>query len=147
MQQIIDTLVFETPGPGLIPITPNLSRWLTSRPRGNGLLTLLIQHTSASLTIQENADPDVLRDLQQAAHRLAPHGGAETYHHHTEGPDDMAAHIRTVLSGVHLAIPVRAGRMMLGTWQGIYLWEHRDRPHSRTIALHLLTDSTEQDRA
>ena len=105
---------------------------------GDGLLTLLCQHTSASLTVQENADPDVRRDLQDAIAGLAPHGGAETYRHHLEGPDDMAAHIRTVLSGVHLSIPIRAGRMMLGTWQGIYLWEHRDRPHQRRIAIHLL---------
>lgn len=103
-----------------------------------GLLTALLQHTSASLTIQENADPDVLRDLQDAMCGLAPHGGAERYRHHQEGPDDMASHIRTVLSGVHLSIPVRGGRMMLGTWQGIYLWEHRDGGRRRRVALHLI---------
>jgi len=98
---------------------------------------LLVQHTSASLTVQENADPDVLIDLQNAVAGLAPHGGRELYLHHAEGADDMAAHIRTVLSGVHLSVPIKSGRMMLGTWQGIYLWEHRDRGRRREIALHL----------
>jgi secondary thiamine-phosphate synthase enzyme len=92
------------------------------------------------LTIQENADPDVRLDLQDAFAGLAPHGGRERYRHHQEGPDDMAAHIRTVLSGVHLSIPVANGGLVLGTWQGVYLWEHRDRPHQRRIALHLLAE-------
>lgn len=121
-------------------ITRPVADWLAAQNAGDGLLTLLCQHTSASLTIQENADPDVRLDLQDAISGLAPHGGAERYRHHLEGPDDMAAHVRAVLSGVHLAIPVEAGRMMLGTWQGIYLWEHRDRPHRRLIAVHLLTE-------
>ncbi|MEL6265171.1 MAG: secondary thiamine-phosphate synthase enzyme YjbQ, partial [Pseudomonadota bacterium] len=102
--------------------------------------------TSASLTIQENADPDVRRDLQDAFAALAPHGhppGGQPYRHTTEGPDDMAAHVRTVLSGVHLSIPVEEGRLMLGTWQGLYLWEHRDAPHDRRIAAHVLV-STER---
>ncbi|HSF93600.1 MAG TPA: secondary thiamine-phosphate synthase enzyme YjbQ, partial [Thermohalobaculum sp.] len=98
------------------------------------------QHTSASLTIQENADPDVCLDLQDAFAGLAPQGGAGRYRHHLEGPDDMAAHIRTVLSGVHLSIPVSGATLMLGTWQGLYLWEHRTRPHCRQIALHLLAE-------
>lgn len=140
MRQIIDELEFRTPGPGLIMITAQVAQWLTGQGGGDGLLTLLCQHSSASLTIQENADPDVRIDLQTAFARLAPHGGAETYRHHLEGPDDMAAHIRTVLSGVHLSIPVRAGRMVLGTWQGLYLWEHRDTPHQRRIAVHLSCD-------
>ena len=123
-----------------MPITGPIAGWLHEKQAGDGLLTLLVQHTSASLTIQENADPDVCLDLQDAFAGLGPRGGAERYRHYLEGPDDMAAHIRTVLSGVHLAIPVRAGRMMLGTWQGIYLWEHRDRPHCRTIAMHLTTE-------
>lgn len=138
MRQIIDEVHLQTPGPCLMPITVEIARWLTANEAGDGLLTLLVQHTSASLTIQENADPDVLADLQAAMAGLAPAGGRERYLHHLEGPDDMAAHIRTVLSGVHLAIPVRSGRMMLGTWQGIYLWEHRDQPHERRIALHFL---------
>ncbi|MDH3667494.1 MAG: secondary thiamine-phosphate synthase enzyme YjbQ [Paracoccaceae bacterium] len=133
-----DTLEIATPGPGLHMITGAVADWLGAQDAEDGLLTLLCQHTSASLTIQENADPDVRLDLQDAIAALAPHGGAERYRHHLEGPDDMAAHIRTVLSGVHLSIPVQAGRMALGTWQGIYLWEHRDRPHRRSIALHLL---------
>lgn len=141
MKQTIDEIAFRTPGPGLMPITADLAEWLAGQGAGDGLLTLLVQHTSASLTIQENADPDVTLDLQDAISGLAPHGGAERYRHHLEGRDDMAAHIRTVLSGVHLAIPVRSGRMLLGTWQGIYLWEHRDRPHRRVIALHFLSDT------
>ncbi len=144
MRQITETFSFDTPGPGLHPITPRLSEWIAAQRAGSGLLTLLCQHTSASLTIQENADPDVRLDLDDAFAGLAPpggpHGGAERYRHHLEGPDDMAAHIRTVLSGVHLSIPVAGGRLVLGTWQGVYLWEHRSRPHRRRIALHLLAE-------
>lgn len=139
MQQFTGEIVVDTEGPGLVSITTHVMGWMRDHPPGDGLLTLMARHTSASLTIQENADPDVLRDLQDAVSGLAPHGGAERYRHHAEGPDDMAAHVRTVLSGVHLSIPVHAGRMMLGTWQGIYLWEHRDRPHRRRIAMHLLS--------
>lgn len=137
MRQVIETLIIRTDGPGLRPIDRELASWLAGKDIRNGLLTLLLQHTSASLTIQENADPAVLSDLQDAFGGLVPHGGRERYSHASEGPDDMAAHIRTVLSGVHLAIPVRAGQPMLGTWQGIYLWEHRNRGRPRTIALHL----------
>ncbi|MEM7506107.1 MAG: secondary thiamine-phosphate synthase enzyme YjbQ [Pseudomonadota bacterium] len=137
MRQTTGILEIPTRRPGLVPITAEVSDWLTSQSMGEGLLTLLCQHSSASLTIQENADPDVRLDLQDAIATLAPHGGAERYRHYMEGPDDMAAHIRTVLSGVHLSIPVQSGRMMLGTWQGLYLWEHRDHPHCRKIALHL----------
>ena len=127
-------------GAGLHPIDRPVAAWVAGHTRGDGLLTLLCQHTSASLTIQENADPDVRLDLQDAFEALAPQGGAERYRHHLEGPDDMAAHIRTVLSGVHLSVPVTGGRLALGTWQGIYLWEHRDRPHRRRVALHLLAE-------
>jgi secondary thiamine-phosphate synthase enzyme len=140
MQQFTDEISIATSGPGLLDITTPVGRWLSGRASGDGLLTMLVQHTSASLTIQENADPDVLPDLQDAIAGLAPHGGAERYRHHAEGPDDMAAHIRTVLSGVHLSVPVKSGRMMLGTWQGLYLWEHRDRGRQRRIALHLMID-------
>lgn len=140
MRQITGQLTVETKRPGLVPITRDVAAWLRAEGAGTGLLTLLCQHTSASLTIQENADPDVPLDLQDAIADLAPHGGAERYRHHAEGPDDMAAHIRTVLSGVHLSIPVERGGMILGTWQGLWLWEHRDRPHRRRIALHLLSD-------
>lgn len=137
MKQIIDEIEVATPGPGLLDITTGVAEWVQGQQIDDGLLTLLVQHTSASLTIQENADPDVLLDLQAAVKGLAPHGGAERYHHHAEGPDDMAAHIRTVLSGVHLAVPVRGNCLMLGTWQGIYLWEHRDRGRLRRIAMHI----------
>ena len=137
MDQVIDEISIATPGPGLHPIDHPVRDWLASTSIRDGLLTLLVQHTSCSLTIQENADPDVLLDLQDAIADLGPHGGAERYRHHSEGRDDMAAHIRTVLSGVHLSIPVQAGAMMLGTWQGLYLWEHRDRGRQRRIGLHL----------
>jgi secondary thiamine-phosphate synthase enzyme len=140
MRQIIDEIEVATPGPGMIDITSRITSWLAGQELSEGLLTLLVQHTSASLTLQENADPDVLADLQGAMHGLAPHGGAERYAHHSEGPDDMAAHVRTVLSGVHLSMPVRGRRMMLGTWQGVYLWEHRDRGRVRHIALHMSGD-------
>ena len=138
MRQSIGEIEISTRGAGLVSITRDVIGWLDGQGAGEGLLTLLVRHTSASLTIQENADPDVLLDLQDAVAGLAPHGGAARYRHHAEGPDDMAAHIRTVLSGVHLSIPILDGRMMLGTWQGLYLWEHRDRPQQRRIALHLL---------
>ena len=138
MRQFSGTIEVATPGPGLHPITAEVTAWLAAHAGGDGLLTLLCQHTSASLTIQENADPDVRLDLDDAFAGLAPEGGAERYRHHLEGPDDMAAHIRTVLSGVHLSIPVARGRMVLGTWQGIYLWEHRAQPHRRRVAVHLL---------
>ncbi|MEL7467336.1 MAG: secondary thiamine-phosphate synthase enzyme YjbQ [Pseudomonadota bacterium] len=141
MHQIVDQVEIETPGPGLIDITGRVSGWLRGHSPSDGLLTCMVRHTSCSLTIQENADPDVLRDLQDAMAGLAPHGGRERYRHASEGPDDMAAHIRTVLSGVTLSIPVQSGRMMLGTWQGIYLWEHRDRGRARTVALHLLQNA------
>jgi len=140
MRQTTAILEIDTPGPGLHPITPRLVQWVARQQVETGLLTLLCQHTSASLTIQENADPDVRLDLDDAFAGLAPAGGAERYRHHLEGPDDMAAHIRTVLSGVHLSIPVAGGRLVLGTWQGVYLWEHRSHPHRRRIALHLLAD-------
>ena len=139
MQQSIGEIQIATPGPGLIDITARLRDWIARRNVSDGLLTCMVRHTSCSLTIQENADPDVLRDLQDAVAGLAPHGGRETYRHSSEGKDDMAAHIRTVLSGVTLSIPVQGGRMMLGTWQGIYLWEHRDRGRERSVALHLLS--------
>ncbi len=140
MRQRIGEIEIATRGPGLVPIQAEVARWLDEDAVAQGLLTMLVQHTSASLTIQENADADVLRDLQDAVAAIAPHGGRERYRHHQEGPDDMASHIRTVLTGVNLAIPVRGGRMMLGTWQGLYLWEHRDCGRRRRIALHLIGD-------
>lgn len=139
MEQFIEEIQVATPGPGLVDVTRQIQSWVATRARDTGLLTLMVQHTSASLTIQENADPDVLADLGTAMAGLAPHGGRERYRHASEGPDDMAAHIRTVLSGVTLSVPVRNGKMMLGTWQGIYLWEHRDRGRIRTLGMHLLS--------
>jgi secondary thiamine-phosphate synthase enzyme len=102
----------------------------------DGLLTVFCRHTSASLLIQENAAPAVRRDLQRWIAGLAPE--SDSYEHDDEGPDDMPAHLRTVLSGVQLSVPLIAGRLALGTWQGVYLWEHRRRPHRRELALHLL---------
>src|SRR3546814_910849 len=104
MRQRTGEIEIRTTGPGLVPVDREVRDWFAADPMAEGLLTLLVQHTSASLTIQENADPDVLLDLQDALVGLAPHGGAERYRHHQEGPDDMASHIRTVLSGVHLSV-------------------------------------------
>ncbi|MEM7522777.1 MAG: secondary thiamine-phosphate synthase enzyme YjbQ [Pseudomonadota bacterium] len=125
-----------TPGPGLIDVTRGLSTFTAEVGARDGVLHLLCRHTSASLTIQENADPAVQDDLETAMGRLAPHNPA-LYTHGAEGQDDMPAHIRTVLSGVTLSIPIMGGALTLGTWQGVYLWEHRDKPHRREIAASL----------
>jgi secondary thiamine-phosphate synthase enzyme len=135
-QQVNGRLVVETEGQGFTEITEALSRWVFGTGILNGLLTIFCRHTSASLLIQENADPDVRRDLLTALDRLAPREAG--YVHSTEGPDDMPAHIRTMLSEVSLSIPVVEGQMVLGTWQGIYLAEHRDRPHTRDLIVHLI---------
>jgi len=134
--QSLQTLVVETAGPGLTDVTLKVRAWLNEITAGDGLLTLFIRHTSASLVIQENADPDVHIDLIDALDRLAPRDRA--YVHDTEGPDDMPAHIKAAVTATSLSIPLEDGRMMLGTWQGIYLVEHRDRPHRREIVLHYL---------
>ena len=115
---------------------PCPARWLGDIGAGEGLLTLFIRHTSASLTIQENADPDVLRDLLDALERLAPR--AAGYRHASEGPDDMPGHIASMLTATSLSVPVAAGRMLLGTWQALYLIEHRDAPHRREVVLHYI---------
>lgn len=128
---------FETRGPEMIDFTRDLAGFVASEAAEEGVLHLLCRNTSASLTIQENADPDVQSDLQAAFDRLAPRGAA-LYAHGSEGPDDMPAHIRAALSGAALSIPVIGGRMALGTWQGVYLWEHRDRPHRREVAASLV---------
>jgi secondary thiamine-phosphate synthase enzyme len=138
MRQAIHHLAVETRGKGLTEITAPVGRWLAGQGIGLGLLTLFCRHTSCSLLIQENADPDVRVDLEAYFEKIAPEGG--DYIHDAEGPDDMPAHIRTVLTAVHLAIPVEGGRMMLGTWQGIYLFEHRRAPHRREVVLHLAGD-------
>lgn len=133
LRQAIGQLTVATRGVGFSDITAEVGRWLADRSARDGLLTVFIRHTSASLLIQENADPDVLTDLATALDRLAPRGAG--WVHDTEGPDDMPAHIRTMLTATSLAIPVVGGRMTLGTWQGLYVAEHRDRPHRREIVL------------
>jgi secondary thiamine-phosphate synthase enzyme len=129
-------LSVKTPGEGFTDITREAERFLADNKAGDGVLFLFLRHTSASLVIQENADPDVQRDLVTALRRLAPDNAG--WVHDTEGPDDMHAHVKTMLSGVSLHIPVAGGKMLLGTWQGIYLAEHRTRPHERKIVLQFL---------
>lgn len=136
MKQLSHTLNTDTNGPGLYDITSPVVNWCRQQETGDGLLTLFIQHTSASLTIQENADPDVCRDLQDFFAHIAPQNGP--YRHTAEGPDDMPAHIKTALTQVQLTIPVQRGRPVLGTWQGIYLFEHRQHRQRRRVVLHLL---------
>jgi secondary thiamine-phosphate synthase enzyme len=128
-----------TRGKGFVEITDDLRRWLRGISAGNGLLTVFVCHTSASLTIQENADPNVRRDLMTTLNRLAPEDAP--YTHAEEGLDDMPSHIKSMLTEVSLSIPVMDGRMALGTWQGIYLIEHRAAPHERNIALSFLGHS------
>ncbi|MCA0919592.1 secondary thiamine-phosphate synthase enzyme YjbQ [Pseudooceanicola nanhaiensis] len=134
------TFTIPTRGPGLYEFTRQVADWVSDHDRDEGLLTLFVRHTSASLLIQENADPEVRSDLTEFFHRLVPPSDdpAMSYLTHTyEGPDDMPAHIKAALLPVSLSIPVRAGRMVLGTWQGIYLFEHRRAPHARQVAAHL----------
>jgi secondary thiamine-phosphate synthase enzyme len=135
-RQALGRLMVETAGPGFTEITAEVARWLEGTGIRDGLLTAFCRHTSASLTIQENADPDVGRDLEDWVAQVAPESAS--YRHQDEGPDDMPAHLRSVLTGVQLSIPLIDGRLALGTWQGIYLFEHRRRPHRREVALHLL---------
>jgi secondary thiamine-phosphate synthase enzyme len=131
------TLDVRTPGPGLTNITAEVAAWLGEERAHDGQLTLFIRHTSASLVIQENADPDVLADLEAFMRRLVP-WEERLYRHRTEGPDDMPAHIRTALTATSLAIPVLSGRMVLGTWQGVFVWEHRAEPQHRQVVAQLL---------
>ena len=126
-----------TRGRGLYEITPQVATWISRGGFQTGLLTLHLRHTSASLLIQENADPDVRTDLEQFFTRLVPDGDA-MFIHTAEGEDDMPAHIRTALTTVNLSIPIAGGRMVLGTWQGIYVWEHRNAPHSRAVVFHCI---------
>ena len=129
-------LTVETSGAGFSDITSEVAKFLREAHAGEGAVTLFIRHTSASLTIQENADPTVLVDLMTALDRAAPENAG--WRHDTEGPDDMPAHIKTMLTGTSLQIPVLDGAMALGTWQGIYLIEHRARPHRREIVLQFI---------
>lgn len=137
MKQAHHTLGTKTHGPGLYDITRAVESFVASSKVTDGLLTCFIRHTSASLVIQENADPDVLTDLENFFRGLISRD-PKNYRHTTEGPDDMPSHIRSALTQTSLSIPVTAGNMVLGTWQGIYVFEHRDAPHKRQIALHVI---------
>lgn len=136
MRQAGTTLSFQTSGRGLIDVTTAVAEWLTQTGIAEGLVTLLCRHTSASLLIQENAARAVRSDLLAWFKQIAPEG--DHYCHDDEGPDDMPAHLRATLTGVNLQIPLANGRMRLGTWQGIYLAEHRRMPHRREIACHVI---------
>ena len=133
---MIKAIHLKTKGQGLHEITDEIIRLVVSTEVREGLCTLFIQHTSASLTIQENADPSARRDLETWLNRLVPDDDP-LYTHTTEGPDDMPSHIKAILTSTSLSIPVLEGRLVLGTWQGIYLWEHRKRPHQRTVIVHV----------
>ena len=137
LRQFTTSLSFDTRGRGLLEITGPVVDWVDAARLDNGLLTVFVRHTSASLLIQENADPDVRGDLDRFFARLVPDGDA-LFVHRDEGPDDMPAHVRAALTAVQLSVPLVGGRLALGTWQGIYLWEHRLRPHRREVVLHLL---------
>lgn len=130
------SLRIDTRGAGLVEFTREAAGFLDRLGAADGVLLAFLRHTSASLTIQENADPDVRRDLMTALARLAPENAG--WVHDTEGPDDMPAHVKAMLTGVSLHLPVAGGRMVLGTWQGLYLVEHRTRPHAREIALQFI---------
>jgi secondary thiamine-phosphate synthase enzyme len=138
MRQAVHSLSISTEGRGLYEFTREVLRWLESEKFSAGLLTIYCRHTSASLLIQENADPDVQTDLQTYFEEIAPE--SNRYIHSAEGPDDMPAHLRAALTQTSLSIPVINGRAVLGTWQGIYLFEHRTRPHRREIVLHVIGD-------
>ena len=137
LKQFTRQVAVATRGKGLYDITRQVSPWVEEYGMRTGLLTVFVQHTSASLVIQENADPDVVHDLNDFFARLAPED-PRLYRHTVEGPDDMPAHIRAALTQTHLAIPVHEGRLALGTWQGIYLFEHRAANHRRNVVLHLI---------
>lgn len=130
------TLRVETPGAGLTDITPDAAAFVTECRAGEGVLLVYLRHTSASLTIQENADPDVQTDLMTALARLAPEEAP--WVHDSEGPDDMPAHVKAMLNGISLHVPVVGGKLSLGTWQGLYLIEHRRRPHTREVVFQFI---------
>jgi secondary thiamine-phosphate synthase enzyme len=137
LRQCATLMTFETPGRGLLEITRPVREWVDAAGFDTGVLTLFIRHTSASLLVQENADPDVRGDLDRYFARLVPDGDA-LYRHRDEGADDMPAHVRSALTAVQVTIPVLGHRLALGTWQGLYVWEHRARAHRRDVCLHLL---------
>ena len=137
LHQSFHELTISTRGRGLYDFTNEVESWIASNEFKDGLITLHLRHTSASLLIQENADPDVRADLERFFKRLVPDGDP-IFVHTCEGDDDMPAHIRTALTTVNLSLPLQSGHLALGTWQGIYLWEHRKAPHSRHVALHFI---------
>lgn len=137
MHQQLDTLAIQTRGQGLYEITADVRRFVTESAVSTGLLTAYVRHTSCSLLIQENADPDVRTDLDGFFRRLVPEG-MDWLVHTTEGPDDMPAHIKAALTQTSIGIPVADGRPVLGTWQGLYLFEHRNQPHRREVVLHII---------
>ena len=137
LKQSVHEIVIPTRGRGFYELTPEVAGRVTRSGLTTGLATLHVQHTSASLLIQENADPEVRRDLERFFARLVPDGDP-LFRHTLEGDDDMPAHVRTALTAVNLSVPVAGGRLALGTWQGIYLWEHRTVPHTRHVAAHFI---------
>jgi secondary thiamine-phosphate synthase enzyme len=139
LRQAATTLVVDTRGRGLVEITRRIAGFVDESRMTTGLVTLFVRHTSASLLIQENADPAVCADLDRFFARLVPDGDP-LFRHRDEGPDDMPAHARAALTAVQISIPVADGRLALGTWQGVYLWEHRLRPHRREVVAHLIGD-------
>jgi secondary thiamine-phosphate synthase enzyme len=133
------TLTVSTRGKGLYSFTKAVEDWLAKQRVANGLVTLFVQHTSCSLVLQENADPDVTLDLRDFFERLVPED-EESYRHTAEGPDDMTSHIRSTLTQASVSIPVISGRLALGTWQGLYVFEHRAHPHQRRVVLQLISE-------
>jgi secondary thiamine-phosphate synthase enzyme len=133
---VVTRLSLEVSGPGLHEITREVAAVVRRAALDEGLCTVYIRHTSASLTIQENADPDVCRDLRAFLERLVPEGDP-LYRHSAEGPDDMPSHVKSALTATSLSIPILDGRLALGTWQGIYLWEHRRAAHTRELVVHV----------
>ena len=137
LKQHLSTITIQTTGRGLVEITSQVRAALAASGITNGLLTLFVRHTSASLLVQENADPDVRGDLERFFARLVKDGDP-LFQHTEEGDDDMPAHVRAALTAVSLAVPVVEGRLGLGTWQGVYLWEHRKRGHAREVSVHVI---------
>jgi secondary thiamine-phosphate synthase enzyme len=147
LEQRLHRLEIKTNLRGLVDITGEVCRWTSTQGIALGLLTIWCRHTSASLLVQENASPDVQADLEAFLSRLVPDGGGGRYLHEDEGPDDMPAHIRAALTQTQLSIPVAESKLVLGTWQGIYLYEHRTSPHRRELVLHLLGEPAPASRS
>jgi len=137
VKQLVTEIILDSNGQGMIEFTDRVTAWVRAAQVATGLLTLHVRHTSASLLIQENADPEVQRDFERFLRRLVPEGDP-LFRHTSEGPDDMPAHVRAALTATTLSIPVVGGELTLGTWQGIYLYEHRRNPHTRRVAAHLI---------